>query len=85
MDGIVSRSPKEVNYSTLNRKKSKAITWIEQELKMKYRKCKIFSNLVKIGNKAKKTSKTKILNQPGNKNKIKKMKLRKNMMEKRTT
>ena len=51
----------------LNRKKSKAITWIEQELKMKYRKCKIFSNLVKIGNKAKKTSKTKILNQPDKK------------------
>ena len=74
IDGIVSRSPNEVNYSTLNGKKTKATTRIEQELRMKYGKYKIVYNSVKIENKANNTSKTKILNRPSNKNKNKQRK-----------
>ena len=53
IDTIVSKPPNEVNYSTLNGKKMKAVTRIEQELKRKYGKCKIFGNYVKYENKEK--------------------------------
>ena len=71
IDGIVSRHPNEVNYFTLNGKKTKAITRIEQELRMKYGKYKIVCNFAKIKNKAKDTSQTKNLNRPGNQSKNK--------------
>lgn len=41
---ILSRPPNKVNYFTLNGKKTKAVTQIEQELKMKDKKYKIFGN-----------------------------------------
>ena len=69
IDWIISRLPNKVNYFKLNGKKTKAITRIEQELRMKYEKCKIVCNFVNIENKAKNTSKTKKMNWPGNKNK----------------
>ena len=57
IDEIVSRHPNEVNYSTLNGKKTKAAIQIEQELKMIYGKFKIFCNYVKSENKANCTGK----------------------------
>ena len=71
IDWIVSRPPNKVSYLTLYGKKIKAIARIEQELRMKCRKCKICYDYVDIENKAKNISKTIKLNRPGNENKNK--------------
>ena len=71
INGIVSRLSKKVNYSALNGKKTKAITPIEQELRMKYWKWKIVCNFVKIENKAKMSVRPKIWINQAIKTKIK--------------
>ena len=69
IDGIVSRPPNKVNYSTLNGKRMESGKQPGNEIRQIFQKYGISGNYVKDENKAKDTSKTDILSRQGDENK----------------
>ena len=68
IDGIVSRSPNKVNYSTLNGKRMESGKQSGNEIRQKYRKYGISGNMAKYVKQEENDGKTRILNQRGNEN-----------------
>ena len=74
IDGIVSRSPNEVNYSTLNKKSMETRNQLGKEKSRKYKKYERSGNMAKDVKKDKIGGKIDNLMEPGNPNEIKLMK-----------
>ena len=74
IDGIVSRPPNEVNYSTLNGKRMEICKPPENKIRRKYRKYGISGNMAKYVKTEENTGKNGYLIEPGDKNNINTMK-----------
>ena len=69
IDGIVSRHPNEVNYSTLNRKRMESGKQPGKEIRQKYRKYGIPGNMAKYVKQEENTGKIKNRMEPSDENK----------------
>ena len=70
IDGIVSRPPNEVNYSTLNEKRMEPGKQAGKEIRRKYKKHGISGNMVNYVKKEENAGKDEYLIEPGDENKI---------------
>ena len=74
IDEIVSRSPNEINYSTLNGKRMETGKQPENEIIQKYRKYGISGNMTKDVKQAENVGKNGNVAEPGHENKSEMMK-----------
>ena len=68
IDGIVSRPPNEVNYSTLNEESMEARKQPENEIRRKFKKLGISGNQANYVKQEEKDGKIENVREPGNRN-----------------